>query len=83
MIPFGGFLRNLESTPTGVNRRSGSVRSADDKGDLCSGGKSNISNLWSQLRGRGKGRRRRRRARDDVIAIISGAIPRNVGRAKL
>lgn len=23
------------------------------------------------------------RARDDVIAIISGAIPRNVGRAKL
>lgn len=36
MIPFGGFLRNLESTPTDVNRRA--VRSADDKGDLCSEG---------------------------------------------
>jgi len=35
MIPFGGILRNLEST-TGVNRRA--VRSADDKGDLCSKG---------------------------------------------
>lgn len=73
MIPFGGFLRNLESTSTGVNRRA--VRSADDKGDLCSEG-----NLIFLIYEANYGEREREGRRDDVIDIISGAIPRNVGR---